>query len=151
MTLTKAQEKRYLAFCKKHDILGFGGTAFKGAPCISLDLFAKNPKKKTNRKPKEVWITQRSITGHNVGVHRSVEGDVEVVAGWCGMGWCMFGRQFVEQLTNEFRELFPEFNDTNWTKGYDAFEYRVNYIRVFATEAEKLSTEIELAQAGTEV
>lgn len=138
MKLTKRQQGQYERFCKKHKIIGFGGMAYN-RPCISLDLSAGN----------EVWITQRSHTGHNVGVHSSVEGDTEVTGIWTGLGWCMFGREFVETLTTEFRDLFPEL--ATLTEGYDAIEYKANYIHVFPSKEEKLKNAIESAQTATEV
>lgn len=125
MALTKQQMAKYKTFCKKHKIVCFGGM-YCGAPCISLDIFAG----------KNVWITERSIPGHYVGVHKSVEGDTEVCSVWAGAGWCMFGKRFIEALTAEFRQLFPENSAKFFTEGYDKIEYKANYIRVFATRAE---------------
>ena len=112
-------------------------------PCISIDVFhVEHP-------GKPLWITERSISGHNIGVHISVEGAAEVVSLWAGMGWCLFGRKFVEELTKEFRELFPELPEL--TKGYDCLDSKPNYVRVFNSAKDKLAAEIEIAQAGTEV
>jgi len=142
MKLTKRQQGQYERFCKKHDIVGFGGIK-SDKPCISLEIFP------IKRAKKEVWITRRCITGHNIGIHRSVEGDAEVIAGWCGYGWCLFGRRFVEQLTKEFCEIFPEF--VGWTKGYEDFDYKQNYVQVFPSINDCLKAEIELSTGGTEV
>lgn len=117
----KYQKSKLSKFCKKHHIVAFGGTSY-GKPNIYLDLYDKSS-----------WITQRSVTGHNIGVHRSVENDKEVISGWCGMGWVLFGRTFVEKLTKEFRDLFPQIKFAEYTECYDTLPYKKNYVKVYET------------------
>lgn len=108
--LTKEQEELIGNICKSNNITSFSNL-YRNQPAIGLDVFNDR-----------IWLTQECETGRNIGVHVSCKSDDEVIDGWSGMGWVIYGRKFVEKLAKEIKMIMPEFTD------FDNLTYEKNTI-----------------------
>jgi hypothetical protein len=102
-----------VAFARRNKITDFCVLSYGvNKPVIGLDLNEKG-----------IFITQQCETGRSIGVHVSCRNDDEIIGGWCGLGWTLFGKKFVQKLIAEWKEIHSDFTL------YDGLVYESNFIK----------------------